>query len=688
MAVNSKLRKQMMPLASLVFSLLAAMVLLTIRRQSSDPILDNVLPFFFFLFCFSLGLYLWFMNKRAKGERTLILCLADISLLWFAWGAGRTQHERFFCLILYLVIFYSALILFMQVLQNYFSYWGLNWMSGKVKIALIGSAASTFVLFVFASMTHYAGVRSLGMLFVAAVMILAIVLAIHASRHYNEPAHRPMLQTLLLGLVVSLIPNLVLSIIPSIIQDEFIFRPLAGIFLFILPLVLFYMIVSDRFLDPAFVTTSVIYCAMIAAPSSFLLGTAFYALNRWNLITYDGVNDYRFVIVSFFAIFMILYIKQYLDYSLRKRLYPKQQDAQTSINRFLQWMKTDYDLGDIDRIIKREMEATLPVEDVRMSRTEHNESMMGTFDTENDSATNQTKEGLGKLFATQDGFRILLYENVRRKIVLMGKWKMPRRRLNPDERVWLETLINYIQIVIENLANTKDMLENLEGSSVLSTSVPLTVKKMMLRISERERWKLSRSLHDQNMQDQLDIARQLDAWGAGADNPESKALMVKFREQILDSIYVLRQVINDLHPEFIYRTGLRTALIELFNKVNLRADFTLRWAVDEHLDGFQREWEMAVYRVVQELLNNARKHSHARLVTLSLKKEGGLFTLNYADDGVGLDVAKIGKSFGTMGFPGMIGRVEGLGGRINIRSEKGKGVEIIMQWTSKEVYAG
>jgi len=92
--------------------------------------------------------------------------------------------------------------------------------------------------------------------------------------------------------------------------------------------------------------------------------------------------------------------------------------------------------------------------------------------------------------------------------------------------------------------------------------------------------------------------------------------------------------------------------------------------------------------VVQELLNNARKHSHARLVTLSLKKEGGLFTLNYADDGVGLDVAKIGKSFGTMGFPGMIGRVEGLGGRINIRSEKGKGVEIIMQWTSKEVYAG
>ncbi|MCO7127702.1 hypothetical protein NIE88_18315 [Sporolactobacillus shoreicorticis] len=688
MVVNLKIRKQMMPLASLAVALLAAMTLLTIRNSASNPILDSVLPFFFFLFCFSLGLYLWVMNKRAKGERTLIFCLADISLLWLAWGAGRTEHERFLCLVLYLFVFYSALILLMQVLQNYFSYWGLTWMSGKTKITLIGSTASMFVVFLLASVTNRAGVRSVSMLYVAVVMISAMVMAVRASRRYSDPAYRPMLQTLTLGLILSFLPDLVLSLIPSIIQDTFIFRPLAGIFLFILPAFLFYLVVSERFLDPDFVTISFVYCAMIAAPSSAVLGAAFYALNRWNLIAYDGVTDYRFLVVSFLAIFTILYIKQYLDYSLRKRLYPKQQDAQTSINRFLQWMKKDYGLGDVGRIIKREMEATLPVEDVRMSRTDPKESIAETSDSESESKINQEKEGLGKLFATQNGFRILLYENVRRKIILTGKWSLPRRRLNPDERVWLETLINYIQIVIENLANTKDMLKNLEGSSDLSTSVPLTVKKMMLRISERERWKLSRSLHDQNMQDQLDIARQLDAWGADADNPESKALMVKFREQILDSVYVLRQVINDLHPEFIYRTGLRTALVELFNKVNLSANFTLHWAVDEHLDGFQREWEMAVYRVVQELLNNAQKHSRAHLVMLKLRKENDLFTLNYSDDGIGLDVSKIGNSFGTMGFPGMIGRVEGLGGRITIRSEKGKGLAITMQWTSKEIYTG
>jgi two-component system sensor histidine kinase ComP len=203
---------------------------------------------------------------------------------------------------------------------------------------------------------------------------------------------------------------------------------------------------------------------------------------------------------------------------------------------------------------------------------------------------------------------------------------------------------------------------------------------MMLRISERERWKLSRSLHDRNMQDQLDIARQLDSWGSNASDLKTKALMVKFREQILDSVYVLRQVINDLHPEFIYRTGLRKALMELFDKVNLRADFTLRATIDEQMDGFQREWEMAVYRVVQELLNNAQKHSRAHLVTLSLSKANDAFTLDYSDDGVGLDVSKIGKSFGTMGFPGMIGRVEGLGGRIQFRSEQGDGLKITIQW--------
>ncbi|GAY78502.1 sensor histidine kinase [Sporolactobacillus inulinus] len=127
--------------------------------------------------------------------------------------------------------------------------------------------------------------------------------------------------------------------------------------------------------------------------------------------------------------------------------------------------------------------------------------------------------------------------------------------------------------------------------------------------------------------------------------------------------------------------------MELFDKVNLRADFKLYGHVDDQLDGFHNEWDMAVYRVVQELLNNAQKHSKAHCVHLNLTKENDRFALTYSDDGIGLNVSTIEKSFGTMGLPGMIGRVEGMGGQLAIDSQPGNGLKISIQWTKKGAYA-
>jgi two-component system sensor histidine kinase ComP len=663
-----------------------------VRAPNGDPGFNNVLPYVFFLFCFGLGIYFWLMNQSAKGEQMLVFFLTVLSLLWLMGNAGRTDLERLICRDLYVAIYLTSLVLSMRVLKNFFSYWGLVWVSARTEIIVAACAALIVALVVAGQRVGLAGAWLLAIVSIAALMLFIIICAIRALRRDEDAAYKPMLQVLTFGLLFAFMPNLILSIVPSIVRNELVFHSLAGIFLLVWPLFLSYLIISNRFMDASFVLTHVAYCALIAAPPAILLGVFFHLMTKWNVVAYDRTNVYRFAIAAFIALFAIFYIKQYLDYALRKRLYPKQQDVETSLNRFLQWMKPDSDLSDVGRIIKREMEACLPVEQVELSQVGQEERSKHLLEEkasqESEWDLNQSQDELGKLVMTLEGFRIILSESARGKIVIDGKWVMPRRRLNPDERIWLATLINYAQMVIENLSNTKEMMEKFEETYSQAASVPLTIKKMMLRISERERWKLSRSLHDQNMQDQLDIARQLDAWGTNAEDPETKALMVKFREQVLDGVYVLRQVINDLHPEFIYRTGLRKALMELFDKSNLRADFTLEATVDEHLEGFQREWEIAVYRVIQELLNNARKHSHARQVQLSLEKENDQFTLAYADNGVGLDVSKIGKSFGTMGFPGMIGRVEGLGGRINICSEKGNGVEITIQWTTNGAYGG
>lgn len=686
-ANSNSLWKRWLIFACLCISLLAAIFFMFIRDPRNASVFDAGLSLLFFLFCFGLGIYLWVMNKSAKGEQMLVLFLALFGTLLVTWSAGRTDYGRLVCQDVYLLAFIFGLVLCIKVITNYLAFWNLVWMSKRSLIAIDACAASISILVTVGRGMDIAGAQSLAMIFVAALMVLILAHVVWAYRRYDQVVFKPMLQVLLLGLSLAFIPNLALSVFPALWQDTLVFHPISGLFLLFLPLTLFYLMISDRFMDVSFVVTGVTYCALIAALPALILSAAFQEMTEWGVIVSDRNNAYRFGLIAFISLFTILYIKQYLDYYLRKRLYPKQQDVQTSLNRFLQWMKSDYDLNDFSWIMKREMEACLPVDHVRLSMvgkgdpSDERTTMMPSGN--GDHGSDQLQDELGKIVNAPDGFRILLSESGNGKVVLEGEWKQPRRRLNPDERIWLATLTSYAQMVIENLANTKDLMQKLEETSAQSTSVPLTIKKMMLRISERERWKLSRSLHDRNMQDQLDIARQLDSWGSNASDLKTKALMVKFREQILDSVYVLRQVINDLHPEFIYRTGLRKALMELFDKVNLRADFTLRATIDEQMDGFQREWEMAVYRVVQELLNNAQKHSHAHLVTLNLIKTNDAFTLNYSDDGVGLDVSKIGKSFGTMGFPGMIGRVEGLGGRIQFRSGQGDGLKITIQWARK-----
>ncbi|MCL1632439.1 hypothetical protein M3N64_10965 [Sporolactobacillus sp. CPB3-1] len=668
---NSKVqKKQWLLFSGQAIALIAAVVLSIMCVKNGDSLFHVVLSVVFFLVCFGMGVSLWFMKTRWD---TLMLFQSIISLLWFVWGTGHSEIENLLCLGIYAV----SLLLCVRVLNQFFGRSRLRWMSRGEERTLYGSIAAAMMFAAFAP--HTANAARLAMLIVGAATLFAVFCTFRILRRYRNAAYQPLLQTLLLGLVFAFFPNLGLSVFPSIFSDQLIFSQLAGIFTMILPLLIFYIIVFRHFIDISYFMTRVCYCAAIAAPMAALLGALFYILNQWDLMTFDvnGLDSYRFSAVVFVVLFAALYIKKYLDYSLRKRLYPKRLDFQASLNRLLQWMRSTSDRSEIGRILSREMEASLPVEGVSLVQHTRNETdVMCSEDSK--------QEELGKMATNQDGFRILLARSVKTKVALTGKWKMPRRRLNPDERAWLDALINYAQIVIENLTNTQDMLDNLEEASAPSTSLPLTIKKMMLRISERERWKLSRRLHDQNMQDQLDVARQLDVWAAETEDAQNKALMVNIRERILDSIFVLRQVINDLHPEFIYRTGLRKALIDLFDKANLRADFTLRWSIDEHLDGFQHDWEMAVYRIVQELLNNAQKHSRARLVTLDLRKKDGRFLLAYADDGIGMDVSGIGYSFGTMGFPGMIGRVEGLGGQAAIESEKGKGVSIVIQWADKE----
>ncbi len=95
----------------------------------------------------------------------------------------------------------------------------------------------------------------------------------------------------------------------------------------------------------------------------------------------------------------------------------------------------------------------------------------------------------------------------------------------------------------------------------------------------------------------------------------------------------------------------------------------------------------AIYRLMQEALNNVTKHSRAELVYLSLRKTGDRIEFIIRDTGRGFDIAEtlsVENSQKGFGLTSMRERVEISGGSFAIESVKGKGTTIMASWRAAD----
>jgi signal transduction histidine kinase len=139
----------------------------------------------------------------------------------------------------------------------------------------------------------------------------------------------------------------------------------------------------------------------------------------------------------------------------------------------------------------------------------------------------------------------------------------------------------------------------------------------------------------------------------------------------------LRQLCSDLRPPSIDHHGLSAAIDSFAHEWAVRNDIQLQLEIDPELGRLPETIELSVFRIVQEGLNNIRKHAAAQNVRLSLQRTSSTNLLvQLEDDGKGLAVPadlaslSVGKHFGLVGISE---RVALLGGSMNIESSKGGG---------------
>jgi len=210
----------------------------------------------------------------------------------------------------------------------------------------------------------------------------------------------------------------------------------------------------------------------------------------------------------------------------------------------------------------------------------------------------------------------------------------------------------------------------------LNAALQATQRRLITE-REDERKVLARELHDQIIQDLLGLNYRLEEIEDLEKPGTLQKEVASIREGIRDLVGELRQMCSNLRPPTIDHHGLAAAIDSLANEWAERNDIELHLEVDPGLGRLPETIELSVFRIVQEGLNNIRKHAAARHVRLSLQCTSATNLLvRLEDDGCGLatptDLASLSlsKHFGLVGISE---RVALLGGFMNIESSPGNG---------------
>lgn len=244
------------------------------------------------------------------------------------------------------------------------------------------------------------------------------------------------------------------------------------------------------------------------------------------------------------------------------------------------------------------------------------------------------------------------------------------RRTQASLQESLEARTSLNRQLFERLRNQVSALDQ------LNAALQATQRRLITE-REDERKALARELHDQIIQDMLSFNYRLEEIENVERSEELQTELASIRHGIRNMVGELRQLCSDLRPPSIDHHGLSAAIDSFAHEWAERNDIQLQLEIDPALGRLPETIELSVFRIVQEGLNNVRKHALARHVRLSLQRTSAANLLvRLEDDGQGLAVPtdlaslSLNKHFGLVGISE---RVALLGGSMNIESSRGNG---------------
>ncbi|MCD9024164.1 sensor histidine kinase [Cohnella silvisoli] len=493
------------------------------------------------------------------------------------------------------------------------------------------------------------------------------------------------------SLILSFTPLICFSFIPRILYgyywvDSF-YSSWAVLFF---PLSFTYLLASKKLYDIDLVVRRfTLTSALSLFPSSVIVGVI--------SLLYPEESDASRLFISFILcvvlLSLILYSLEYFTTSLERVMFPRKYRLQESLKKIAKKLGLISSFRELKDIILIDIIRTLQVfGGAIVFRYKDSEEVISEGDID---ANEVERLAASDVLEHPSYTRYELVHNEEYTCYLILTRKKTNTHLGFEETQWLNLIISYLAVSLENIHLIRKLTMKLEQ---LAAHIPQEgvsadfawFRKLMFELQEKERVRIANDLHDTTMQDLFFLKRRCTSLMEKYDfNPEDLAQM----NGIIDYIDIinmnLRQSCFELHPFLLQEIGLIRTIEKLVELEAVAADFKIEFqsARAYFIEACDMETKRHLFRVVQELLNNAKKHSQASIIKLEISASASRLVLSYEDDGVGFDTGdtvlrEIGAS--RTGVEYMKSRILSLNGHFELSSGKGQGMKFMAAFPMKE----
>jgi two-component system NarL family sensor kinase len=210
----------------------------------------------------------------------------------------------------------------------------------------------------------------------------------------------------------------------------------------------------------------------------------------------------------------------------------------------------------------------------------------------------------------------------------------------------------------------------------------LAATESLLKGEEQERTRLARDLHDGlgGMLSGIKYSFQI-MKGNLIMTPANQQDFERSMDMLDSSIKEMRRVAHNMMPEALVKFGLDTALKDFCNDINQSGALQVSYqSIGLENADIEQTTAITIYRIVQELINNTMKHAAAKSAIVQVgKTKDNIISITVEDDGRGFDPAIVQETAKGIGWSNIQSRVRYLKGKIDVRSEAGKGTSVLIE---------